>query len=106
MIEASTGSVTHPAANACFEKNSGYASITEKDDLVWYLPAQKQLMAAWVSYSSFSSTLSGGSYWSATEDNGNNRSSYAWLVSFSYAYTRNLTYKTNTFRVRCVRELN
>jgi hypothetical protein len=95
---------TYPAANACFTKNSGYASITEKDDpnYQWYLPAQRQLMAAWVSHNSFDEASEGLWHWSSTEYD----VSYAWDASLVSGNTSFTTTKTNnSYAVRCVREV-
>jgi hypothetical protein len=93
---------THSAATACFEKNSGYASIEEKDDpnYVWYLPAQKQLQAVLVSHNSFGTKLSGANYWSATAAD----APAAWFLSFGDSRTSN-TSQRFSYRVRCVREV-
>jgi hypothetical protein len=98
-------STNYPAANACFTKNSNYASITGKtdSDYQWYLPAQMQLQAVWVSHNSFDAAhkLLYTYYRSTTES-----STSAWLVIFTgntgYTSTFNKTYAQ---RVRCVREV-
>jgi hypothetical protein len=98
-------STNYPAANACFTKNSGHTSITEKTDAnyVWYLPAQKQLMAVWVSNNSFDAYKLSADYRSATE----NSTMYAWNVNFGDGATHNYNDKaTPSLRVRCVREGN
>jgi hypothetical protein len=99
-------STKYPAAKACFEKNSGYASITGETDAnyVWYLPAQRQLMAAWVSYYSFDDAKPLSAFYrSATEDD----ASAAWVVYFVNGGTNyNDGPKASSLPVRCVREGN
>jgi hypothetical protein len=92
--------VTHPAADVCFTKNSGYASITEKDDpnYRWYLPAWEQWVAAWVSRESFGDAKpddgNNGDYWSSTK---------LWGMFYRVGSMKKLP-PAQTFRVRCVRE--
>jgi hypothetical protein len=89
------------AAKLCFEKNDNYVSITgvTNPDYQWYLPAQKQLMAIWISHSSFATPLTATDYWSATEFN----LASSWGVEFGTGITTFLN-KVSTNRVRCVRE--
>jgi hypothetical protein len=105
-------STNYPAAKACFEKNSGYASITEKD-VVWYLPAQNQLQAAWVSNNSFDGAYKPSSVYSWSSTEYSSYSSSAWIVSigsgsisdYSNGFT-NSHEKDSSNRLRCVREVN
>jgi hypothetical protein len=97
---------THPAARACFTKNSGYASITEKDDpnYVWYLPAQKQLLAVLVVHNSFNAAYKlSDEYWNSTEIVASNASSG--VVYFDPFNVVGYASNTNSFRVRCVIEV-
>jgi hypothetical protein len=111
MITASTGGVTHPAASACFEKNSNHALIGDEDDANywWYLPAQNQLQAIYVSYNSFGTdkpssdyaTVYNSFYWSSSEYPTNG--SYASFIHFFGGWMTGRE-KTDGYRVRCVRE--
>jgi hypothetical protein len=91
----------YPAALACFTKNSDYASIVEDDALnyVWYLPAQRQLQAAWVSSSN--NSFGNRYYRSATED----ALSFAWSVDFGIGSTYSSAKTASDNWVRCVREV-
>jgi hypothetical protein len=76
----------------------------EEDDLNyrWYLPAQRQLQAAWVSNNSFGTYKLSARYWSATE----NTAADTWYVNFGDGYTNSNNKATsNLNRVRCVREV-
>ena len=94
----------HPAGYACIRKNNNPGSITSVTDpnYVWYLPAQNQLMAAYVVKNSFENIFPFSShlYWSSTEAYGTN----AWFVGFYDGYVYNYNNKTVTLPVRCVRE--
>jgi hypothetical protein len=95
----------YPAAEACFTKNSNYTSINAVGhaNYHWYLPAQRQLMAAWVSHNSFSTAykLSTVLYRSATEYD----ASYAWHGHFGQGATTSSNDKAYLAWVRCVREV-
>ena len=98
---------TYPAAKVAIETNKNFSTISSVNDAnyIWYLPAQKQLMAAWIvnealtddgTFKPFGCDL----YWSATEgDTGN-----AWSVSFNRGNT-NTYFKPSIIRVRFVRDL-
>ena len=93
-------SATYPATNVCFSKNS--PTPANAAAMVWYLPAQVQLMAAWVAHNSFSSTFYAiDGHWSSSENGTGN----AWTVYFTFGNTRSNT-KTINSHVRCVREVN
>jgi hypothetical protein len=100
----------YPAAETCFTKNVSYTSINNVTDANyrWYLPAQKQLLTAWISYNSFDAAYrpSQPGYRSATEST-ENKALYAWVVAFNRGLT-SYTYKGNNnyYRVRCIREGN
>jgi hypothetical protein len=88
-----------PAANMCYQKNTGTPS--DANDMVWYLPAQKQLMAVWVAQESFGSNkLTKAYYWSATELN----TASSWIVTFTTGVTDAFTKTDYRPVVRCVRE--
>lgn len=92
-------STDYYAASLCYNKNTG-TTISSASDLTWYLPAQKQLMAVWVAQESFGTNkLSSADYWSSSEYN----ATHSWYVNFSNGLT-NTNAKTNSYRVRCVRE--
>jgi hypothetical protein len=92
----------YPAALACFTKNGTVTNETDPNYL-WYLPAQRQLQAAWVSNYSFGTYKpSSANYWSATEFNA--IASYAWRVAFGDGAT-GITTKPTSNPVRCVREV-
>jgi hypothetical protein len=96
-------STNFPAANLCYKKNTGIMS--DANDMVWYLPAQKQLMAVWVAQESFGSNkLSTDYYWSATEYD----ATRSWYIYFFSGFTSYVAKDTNSQvanpQVRCVRE--
>jgi len=99
-------STNYPAANLCFQKNTNYSTIgnVNSPNYIWFLPAQKQLMAIWAVHNSFNNAnkllSSNGYYWSSTENNASN----SWIVRFVQGYVMNDS-KTTTFYVRCVKEL-
>jgi hypothetical protein len=64
----------------------------------WRLPAQKELMQAYIDGSDFNLSQPGNSFWSATESS----STFAWGVLL-YSGTTNFSTKTSTAQVRCVR---
>lgn len=64
----------------------------------WRMPAQKELMQAYMDGSNFNLSQPANSFWSATETS----STDAWDVNLSSGYT-NYKAKTNTDQVRCVR---
>ena len=99
---------THPAANACFQKNNNYSSISSMNhsNYIWYLPSQIQLMACWVSSNSFAAedkfNINANSfYWSSTEFG----TIHGWSVGFTTGDVAAATVKTELRRVRCVREI-
>jgi hypothetical protein len=95
------------AAEACFTQNSNYTSINAVGhaNYVWYLPAQKQLLAVWVSHYSFDDAYKLSSslalYWSATEVDALNTRTVT-FISGSSGYSG----KGSLRLVRCVREGN
>jgi hypothetical protein len=102
-LALSTNAYDNPAAKLCFQKNTGYATITAVSDAnyKWYLPAQKQLMAIWAIHNSFESDAKLSDwYWSSTEYS----STHSWIVSFATGYT-DVQSKADSYRARCVREL-
>lgn len=92
-------------ADVCFKKNNNYTNITgvTHTNYNWYLPSEKQLIAAWVAHPSFNSNYRFRSsfYWSSTEYS----ATLSWLVKFSDGNTINQNKATATYPVRCVREL-
>lgn len=94
----------YTAANACFKKNTPTPSSAS--DLVWYLPAQKQLMASWAVANSFESTLTTNFYWAATELTTESVSK-VWATDFRFGRTHSETSSTyKAYYVRCVKESN
>lgn len=85
------------AARYCYEKNRDINGNGRLDDseIVWYLPAQNQLMAVWISYAAVPYPFNADNYWSATENGCYN----GWGVNFGNGY------KADYGRVRCVRDL-
>ena len=93
--------VTYPAFNLCFTKNSGSITGVNDANYIWYLPALNQLMGVWVVNESFGAyVFPSYTYWSATEVD----ATTAWYVSFDTGTTNNNTKAFNR-RVRCVREV-
>jgi hypothetical protein len=91
----------NPAATRCVSKNGAVASETDSD-YHWYLPAQKQLQAVWVSHNSFERVyrFSDSSHWSSTSSG----IAASWVVNFSDGRTSNVS-RENGGRLRCVREV-
>lgn len=100
LNKASGGSLTDfPAANICFKKNNA-TQQADKDALVWYLPAQEQLMGVWITHSGSNASFGSDKYWSSSEfDNSN-----SWYVDFSNGNTSSGYGKPTSRNVRCVRE--
>ena len=91
---------TYPAATAAIEANSGTITDITDDNYIWYLPAQNQLMAMWVTNEALCNSLATVIYWSATEGT----TGGAWCVAFDGGSTG--TYdETNYGRVRLVRDI-
>lgn len=97
----------YASAAVCYNKNTG--TITRHTDLTWYLPAQKQMQAIWISDNTYpeSSLLgtghaSGNWYHTSTEAEMNSNM-YHWLMHSSNGRMVSTT-KTVGFPVRCVRE--
>lgn len=90
------------AARYCYDKNrdTNGNGILEDSEIVWYLPAQNQLMGAWIVQNGMSKPFGADYYRSATEFSWVG----SWNVSFDVGYTANYD-KTFTARVRCVREI-
>ena len=74
------GSANYSAINYCAYKNRGFGTNgnLRPQDVLWYLPAQAQLMGMWTAYESFkdiststfiASAIDSVSYWSATANN-------------------------------------
>ena len=91
---------TYPAATAAIEANSGTITDITDDNYIWYLPAQNQLMAMWVTNEALCNSLATDYYWSATEI----FTGYAWYVDFNNGNTGTNT-KPNSNRVRLVRDI-
>jgi len=75
------------ASQLCSERGSG-----------WRLPVQKELMQAYIDGSYWNLTQPSNNFWSVTE----NSAATAWYVYLYNGYT-NVSTKTNTNQVRCVR---
>ncbi|MFV0580596.1 MAG: DUF1566 domain-containing protein [Parabacteroides gordonii] len=75
----------------------------------WRLPTQRELQMIWILHpqligkGSFNA-YSTGYYWSSTEYGGS-YPNQAWPVDFTNGYTANGVNKTNTYSVRCIRDL-
>lgn len=99
------------AATYCRNRNrdiNGNGTIDD-DEVVWYLPAQNQLMAAWVVNTAHTvnflrSITSDGYYRSATETDAR----YSWGTLFTSGYTQGFITKPSidNKKARCVRDLN
>lgn len=91
------------AARYCYEKNrSNSADGTLSDsDIKWYLPAQNQVLSAWVGHSGLEMPFSENIYQSITEYH----STYALNVLFSSCTTITST-KLSKPSIRCVRDLS
>lgn len=103
-------STAYPAANWCYQKNTGYRDITGIDDarFVWYLPAQQQLMAIWVANNTFYTSYKLiDDYWSSTEalELGDRNDETPILLPFATGEVRR-SHKHYAFNlVRCVKGL-
>lgn len=104
----------YPAAAACFKMNNGYTTIEDIDDAryKWYLPAQNQLMAVWITNNALTTTKTftaltrGKYYWASTEATYESYGN-AWYTSFNYGDT-DLAMKNDAgsiLIVRCTRDL-
>jgi hypothetical protein len=92
------------AFNAC--KNS-----THNGDNDWRLPTQRELILIWIfkealedifsNLNPIGSVFSSANYWSATESN----ASSSWYVTVGSGFTYYNSKTTDTYRVRCVREV-
>lgn len=99
LNKGASGSLTDfPAANLCFKKNNA-THQAGKDALVWYLPAQEQLMGIWVTANGSNASFGSGRYWSSSE----NANGSSWYLNFSNGYTESYG-KDYSYQVRCVRE--
>ncbi|WP_455637747.1 Lcl C-terminal domain-containing protein [Parabacteroides sp.] len=72
----------------------------------WRLPTQKELKMILVLYPQLLeqggiSAFSADYYWSSTESN----TTYAWYVHFSFGFSNRDYPKSNSYRVRCIRDL-
>ena len=107
-FKLSIHSSTFPAAELCANKNSGTINAVTDANYIWYLPAQNQLMAVWVSANTFGSAFSSSSYyWSSTEHS--SILTHAWAIDLSNGdmscYPKGNSYSYSiSYRVRCVRE--
>lgn len=91
----------HPAARLCYNKNGTEVSL---NSLNWFLPAQKQLMAVWVSYSSLGTMpapFQHKFYWSSTAAYG---ISNPWNINLFSGAVANMTNRASSNPVRCVTE--
>lgn len=91
--------VEFPAANHCFRKNPSYASFTDQTDprYVWYLPAQDELIGAWITHEA-TKTVGESVNWSSSSqlDRPISVSFFGgWVVKDN---------PINRVRVRCVRQ--
>ena len=110
LLMQHTNAAQYLAAKACWDLNSGLnaASTTvETPEYIWYLPAQNELMGAWIANLSNSGdfvAFVAAIYWSASEYS--TSTSYAWYVNFTPALGNPYNgYKATPYRVRCIREL-
>lgn len=101
-----TDVIYHPiykssAARYCHEKNRDLNGdgIIDQSETHWYLPSKHQLEMAWIA--GWNDMFNIGSYWSATE----NGDLHSWVISRSVGSLMNDNVKSNSFRLRCVREL-
>ena len=72
----------------------------------WRLPTQRELSMIWILHPQLIgkggfTAFNAGNYWSATESNATN----AWIVYFYNGIVYNYFNKTNSYYVRCVRDL-
>ena len=95
----------YQAAFACWMKNDadGNGTVTEAEFAAagWYLPAQNQLMGAWIDYPNFNFAWNTYNYWSSTEYSG---TGHAWNANFFNGYMNFFNSKMDCYYVRCVRE--
>ena len=77
-----------------------YYQGAESEKGTWRVPTQGELMLIYILKSKLSGNFLSSYYWSASEYNGIN----SWCVLFSSGIT-GTSPKTNTYRVRCVRDL-
>lgn len=112
LSKGSGGSLTgFPAANRCFGKNNTVEQAS-KDALTWYLPAQEQLMGIWVTHTGSNASyiyLDGETvvkYWSSSALTSSTPDDYyySWGANF-YNGAISRIYRTDKWRVRCVREI-
>lgn len=94
-------------ARYCYDKNRDTNGNGKIDDaeVVWYLPAQNQLMGLWIAHARIITPFAAIDYWSATENQGN----MSWYVNFdTFSYAGGGSWRHNKIdarKVRCVREL-
>lgn len=91
----------------CIQKNTGLtvdvSTNIDNPAYRWYMPAQGQLIAAWIASNSFQKKLNNKYYWSSTS-NGNNIS---WFMFFQYGYISATNLKGgNNDAIRCVNGFN
>ena len=107
----------YPAINYCAYKNRGSGPNGKllESDIKWYLPAQAQLLAMWISYESYKSIAtsdfyrldgSGGKthadiFWSSTSNEGYPHQ--AQLVNFRFGNVGHFN-KVEKYWARCVRD--
>lgn len=103
-------STNYMAANRCFQKNNNWSSITttSNTDYNWYLPAWDQLMAIYVTNTSFDTSYRLSSlYWSSSENStAENNGTLAFAFNMSNTDSGTLNKIGTSIRVRCVREIN
>lgn len=102
-----TTPTAYAAAYNCYMKNDadgdGVVTAAEYAAARWYLPAQNQLLGAWISYPNFNCAWTAYNYWSSTELS--NGTSCAWNVNFYNGYMNYDNSKMDCYSVRCVREI-
>jgi hypothetical protein len=94
-------SYNNPAATRCIDKN-GTVTNEMASNYRWYLPAQKQLQAAWVSLNSFHAAYRPSDVYLSSSEGAD---VYSWRVNFSVDGNTFNFIKTNVARVRCAREV-
>lgn len=87
------------AARYCYEKNR------DPNDIRWYLPAQKQLLAMYVAQGGIGAPLGGDYYWSASEHAGDGNLCWAYSSDNEFGGAMNGDSKSKKFRIRCVRDI-
>lgn len=93
-------------ANADASSGTPWDSIDGNCTAPWRLPTQRELMLMWVMKDQLTGVQSfpSSTYWSSTELSGG-LTSNAWRVNFSSGDTH-IEDKSNSYSVRCVRDVN